>query len=276
MMVLLPLAFLHSGCGSDEGRGSSGEAARSVPRKALTQSLEAHQNTLTYNVINLGTWANRLRKMIEAENRKGAVASYLHVRAWLGRIEPTLAALPAVSRPLLSSDGDEGFPRIEQALQRGNLQQLQPLMKGFHRHMEDLRLEVEHAGLEPAQVPKLALGSLRSLSLANSTDLPNLAVIKAAANLEGVRALFLAILPALEEYPALRKEMKRSLAGIFRTLGGMEGPGGDSRRSELGSPAILFQDFELRPERWEDSLRGRVAELAGLFAETARLRSDDE
>ncbi len=270
-MALLPLALLQSGCGSSEDGDPVASAGPVIHSKAFASSLEAHQNGLTYDVINLSTWTNRLRRMIEAGNRRNAVDSYLHARGWLGQIEPVLAAMPAISHPLLDADAGEGFHRIEQGLRDGRLRELRPVMKGFHRKMEALRVGVEHAGLRPEQLPVLAVGSLRSLEL----DAPHggafsgLPAIKAAANLEGVAALSLALAPALKRDPPLEGEIEKTLLGVFRTLQGMEGRSGDPRRSESNAPATRFPEYERNPAWWARTLDGQVGRLAGLIAEVS-------
>lgn len=277
MTALLSLALLQSGCGSEEGKASSTAMEAPLPERALTASLGAHQNTLTYTIINLTTWTNRLRRMIEAGDREEAVESYLHARGWLGRIEPVLSVMPAVSAPLLDPGGTQGFPRIERGLREGRLPQLRHLMKGFHRHMERLRVRVEHAGLQAGEVPGLASDALRALGplTPNRQTLPGLPVIRAAANLEGTKALFLAFSPALRRDPDLREELRSSYRGIFRTLQRMEGKSGDPERSELSSPATQFPEFERRPGRWGPPLSGQVDRLAQLFEEASRLEGED-
>lgn len=272
--ALVPLALLQSGCGSRGDSATTAVTKSSGTSKAIDASLEELQRTLTYNIINLSTWANRLRRMVEEDNLEAAKSAYGKARAWLGRIEPVLPAMPEVESPLLDSE-EEGYPAIEQGLWTGGTDDVRAGMKGFHRDMERLRLRVERAGLEPAELPLLAIESLDSIGAADLTGtsdhLAALPLIKAGASIEGVRALFIALTPALKTKPSLKAEMKRSFADLFETLGRMEGRSGEFQRSDSAAPGTEFPAFEDQPLLWSSRLDKQVSGLAELFSQASML-----
>jgi iron uptake system component EfeO len=270
--AVVPLALLQIGCGS--GGAATSAAKSSGAGKASSAARTEHQSTLTYDVINLTTWANRLRKTVEAGNLEKARSAYVKARAWLGRIEPVIATMPALESALLES-GKESYPWIEQGLWTGGIDDLKAGTEGFHREMERLRLRVEHAGLELGELPALAVDSLSSIGATDphgkGAHAPSIALIEAAANIEGVRAIFISLGPALAAKPSLREEMKRSFARLFEILGRMEGRTGRFQRPETSAPGTEFSATGARSRAQDAGLVREAKRLAELFSRSSVL-----
>lgn len=264
--VLIPLALLQAGCSSGGDDEGTADAEPGWDSRAFSASMGELQSTLTYTVINLAVTDSRLQKAIESADLKEAQRFYLEARGWLGRIEPVLPVMPNLEAAVLDSE-EQGYPWIEAGLWTGDVAELEGGMQGFHRDMERLRVRVENVGLDPADLPQLAIDSLSSIEVSGfqegSPHARDVAVIEAAANIEGVRALFTAVEPALGL--ALRSEMKKSFTGLFETLGRMEDRSEPFRRTSTDAPGTEFPGFGERPLVLASKLDRQVEELAGLF-----------
>ncbi len=265
---LAALVVIVLACAGLAGCGSGGESAADAA-KSPAAAREAYREYLLESVEAMNAENARLREEIEAGNIDGAKSSFAASQVPFGHLKPALT-LSTVGEALLSPP-DGAYPQIERSLWGGGVsgRTVEAATEAVDS-TDRLEKQLRTMDLSP---PIVAANGRRTIDEIIALDLEleanpysHLDVLLASANLEGVKAAFESIRPALAARDrSLPPEMEREFEAAFTALEEFGVPAYKPKGPDGEEPGTAFDSGDqLTPEDLHP-VHAAGKKLAALF-----------
>ncbi len=199
--------------GTENERGTltvTGESGPAASSPELKQAVASYRGYVERNTDELVTRTEEFANAVEAGDVARAKRLYAWSRTPYERIEPVAESFGDLDPRIDAREGDVpdkqfgGFHRIEKALWAdGSTAEMKPLAQQLVRDVESLQRKVRSVELQPAQLANGATELLDEVSSSKITGeeerYSHTDLVDIQANLDGSRAAFTALGPALQE-----------------------------------------------------------------------------
>jgi iron uptake system EfeUOB component EfeO/EfeM len=273
-VLLIGLAAIAGGCGSEEGDTEQVEQAAS-DRKARA-ALAEYRSYLEENASSLVEWTDKLWGQTVDERLPQAQSRYATARVQYGQLLPLPHFFPALDRRINAQRQESkgrfiGFHRIELSLfGREDIANLKGLAGRLVKDLRRLEGEVKTARLDPvvlAEATTALLDEVVEKKLTGREEpYSEIDLVDVSASVEGAEAVFEAVRPPLEEGdPRLVRQIEARFEDTYALLMelGVPARAATSRRLAGGSSFVQFGELEPGPIK---DLQAAVRRLEGSFA----------
>ncbi|RDI45919.1 iron uptake system protein EfeO [Falsibacillus pallidus] len=175
---------------------------------ALSKAVEDYKNYVNKQTQKLVESTNQFTQDVKAKDLKKAKGSYADARVYYERIEPIAESFGDLDPKIDAREGDvdpaewSGFHLLEKAIwEEGSLEGMDKYADQLDKDVKELNDQISKVDLEPTQVVAGAMELLNEAAISKVTGeeerYSHIDLVDLAANVEGSKAVYHAILPAL-------------------------------------------------------------------------------